>query len=140
MFWNDLNGAVAIVGLVFLLASAADSKPRKTHHLATGIWGGQHIRIAVRSGSAAIEYDCAKGTIAGPLSFDSKGKFSWKGTHSRDRGGPTRIEEPGSEPAIFSGSVQGATMTLTVTLAGTNESAGTFKLVRGNPGKIFKCK
>lgn len=141
MSWNNLSGVFAIVSLVLLLASSADSKPRKTQRLATGTWGGQHIRVVVESGSAAIEYDCANGTIAGPLTFNANGNFNWKGSHTRERGGPTRIGgQSQGEPAIYSGSVKGDTMTLTVTLANTKETIGTFTLTRGNPGKVFKCR
>jgi hypothetical protein len=140
MSWNYLGGAVAILSLVLLLAATVESKGRKKHRLATGIWGGQHLRIEVGTNSAAIEYDCAKGTIAGPLTLDSRGNFSWKGSHSVERGGPTRMAEPEAQPASYSGSVKGATMTLTVTLANGNESIGTFTLIRGNPGKVFKCR
>ncbi|MDQ2977323.1 MAG: hypothetical protein M3R69_18170 [Acidobacteriota bacterium] len=141
MSWNNLSGVLAIVSLVLLLAFSADSKPRKTQRLATGTWGGQHIRVVIGSGSATIEYDCAHGIIAGPLTFNTNGNFTWKGSHSREHGGPTRIgEQYQGEPAVYSGSVKGDTMTLTVTLAKTNETIGTFMLTRGNPGKVFKCR
>ena len=140
MFWNNLGSVVAMIGLGLLLAATVDAKGRKKHRLATGTWGGQHLRIEVGTNSAAIEYDCAKGTIAGPLTLDSKGNFSWKGSHSVERGGPTRMGEPEGQPASYSGSVKGATMTLTVTLVNDSESIGTFTLTRGNPGKVFKCR
>jgi hypothetical protein len=139
--WSNLSVVFAISSLVILLASAPDSRPGKASRLAAGTWGGQHIRIEVGSGPAAIEYDCANGTIAGPLVLDRKGNFRWKGSHTREHGGPIRIEEtPQGEPAIYSGSVKGNTMTLTVTLANTNQSIGTFMLSRGTPGRVFKCR
>lgn len=137
---SNLSNLVAVVGLVLMLVSLADSSPRKKQRLATGTWGGQSIRIAVRNGSAAIEYDCANGTITGPLTLDGKGNFRWKGTHARERGGPTRMGDSQGEPAIYSGSVKGSTLTLTVKLESVEEPIGTFTLVRGNQGKIFKCK
>lgn len=141
MSWNNLSSVFAIAGLVLLLASSADSKPRRTQRLATGTWGGQHIRVVVGSSSAAIEYDCANGIIAGPLTFNANGNFNWRGSHTRERGGPTRIGgQSQGEPAIYSGSVKGDTMTLTVTLANNKETIGTFTLTRGNPGKVFKCR
>jgi hypothetical protein len=141
MSWNNLGVVLAIVSLALLPASWGDLRAGKTNRLAAGTWGGQHIRIEVGSGPAAIEYDCANGTIAGPLILDRKGNFRWKGSHVREHGGPTRIEEePRGEPAIYSGSVKGNTMTLMVTLANTNQVIGTFTLTRGTPGRVFKCR
>jgi hypothetical protein len=141
MSWNNLISVFAIAGLGLILASSADSKPRRTQRLATGTWGGQHIRVVVGSSSAAIEYDCANGIIASPLTFNANGNFNWRGSHTRERGGPTRIGgQSQGEPAIYSGSVKGDTMTLIVTLANNKETIGTFTLTRGNPGKVFKCR
>ena len=105
-----------------------------------GLFGGSHIRIEVGPRSAAIDYDCANGTIDGPFTLDSKGRFSWRGSHNREHGGPIRIDEkPNGRPAVYSGSVKGDTMTLTVKLADNNEVIETYTLKRGSSGRVFKC-
>src|SRR5882672_11831377 len=107
---------------VLLIAFSADSKPRKMQRLSQGSWGGPHIRLDVEAQSANIEYDCANGTIAGPLTIDSKGRFTWRGIHNREHPGPIRIDQPSnSRPAIYTGTIKGTTMTLTVKLAGSDE-------------------
>lgn len=107
----------------------------------SGTWGGQHISIEANGRSASIEYDCATGTINGPLTLDSKGHFTWRGYHNREHGGPIRIDEKSNaQPANYRGWIQGDTMTLTVTLANSDESPGTFTLTRGSQGKVFKCR
>jgi hypothetical protein len=127
--------------LVLLVTSAATSRPRKMQRLQSGSWGGQHIRIEVESNSATIDYDCANGTITGPFTIDSKGRFSWRGTHQREGPGPIRINRPPtSQPAIYTGSVKGTTMTLTVKLAGSDQDIGTYTLEQGRTGRVFKCK
>ena len=109
--------------------------------LATGSWGGMHIRIEVGSRSATIDYDCAHGTIDGPLTIDSKGRFTWRGTHNREHGGPIRSDEKANgRPATYSGWIKGDTMTLTVKLDDTDEVLDTYTLQRGSPGRVFKCK
>jgi hypothetical protein len=135
-----------ILKLVFLLLIlqtaflAIEGKPRKMQNIPTGTWGGQHIKIDVQNGSATVEYDCAIGTIAGPLKLDSKGKFSLSGTHATE-GGPTRIDGPGKgQPARFTGWTDGKKMTLTVTLGDSKEPIGTFELEHGNPGRLRKCR
>lgn len=141
MFRLDRNRLLVIVSLVLLITSAAASRPRKMQRLHPGSWGGPHIRIDVEPRSATIDYDCANGTIDGPLTIDSKGRFTWRGTHNREHGGPIRIDEQSNgRPAIYSGWIKGDTMTLTVKLAGSDEVIDTFTLQRGSPGRVFKCK
>ena len=128
-----------ILSLLCTFSSLA--KPRKVQRLATGTWGGQHIQIDVTRDTASIEYDCANGTIAGPLTFNNKGQFTWRGSHSRERGGPIRRDEkPDKHPAVYTGWIKGATMTMTVKLMDTSETLGTFTLRRGAEGRVFKCR
>lgn len=104
-----------------------------------GVWGGEHIRIEVGTKSATIEYDCAHGVIQGPLVVDSHGRFNLRGTHSLERGGPIRADEPErSQPATYTGSITGDRMTLTLKLANAEDE--TFTLERGKEGELFKCK
>jgi hypothetical protein len=140
MFWGNRNKVLVIVSLV-LIASSAASRPRKMQRLPTGNWGGPHIRIEVGPRSATIDYDCANGTIDGPFTIDGKGRFTWRGTHNREHGGPIRIDEKrNTRQAIYSGWIKGDTMTLTVKLAGTDEVLETYTLKRGSEGRVFKCK
>ena len=134
------NGFLA-VSLVLLLVSLSPAKPRRVQRVASGLWGGEHIRINIGANSATIEYDCAQGTIAGPLLLDSRGRFILQGTHSREHGGPIRSDETANQrPAVYTGSISGVMMTLTVKLTGTNETVGTFSLTHGDEGRVFKCK
>ncbi len=105
----------------------------------TGTWGGDHIRLEVEANSATIEYDCAHGTIEGPLTVDANGRFSLRGTHTPERGGPIRADEqPQAQPAKFVGSVSGNKMTLTLKLEGAEDE--TFTLEKGKEANLFKCK
>lgn len=121
-------------GLVFLLVMNAAMQ-----RIPTGVWGGQHINIEVGEKSATIEYDCASGVIKGPLVTDANGRFTLRGTHKLQRGGPTRADDDTkSQPATFTGSIKGNTMTLTLKLSDSIEE--TFTLEKGKPGDLFKCK
>ena len=122
-------------------ASVTFALAKKPRSVASGMWGGQHIQMSVANGSATIEYDCANGTIAGPLRVDSRGRFSLLGKHVREHGGPTRMgEDSEGAPARYTGWTDGKTMKLTVTLIETKTDLGTFELTRGNSGRIFKCR
>ena len=132
---------VAAVLLLLALQSETNlGKSRKPQRVAVGTWGGQHVRMEVAASSATLEYDCANGTITGPLTIDRRGRFSWRGTHTREHGGPIRVDEKtNSRPARYTGSTDGKKITLTVTLTDTNETVGTYTLVRGQQGRVFKC-
>ena len=113
---------------------------QKTDTVATGIWGGEHIQMQVDENGARLQYDCAHGSVDEPLTLDHEGRLDVKGTHVRERGGPVRRgDKPDNRPARYTGRVEGQTMTLTVMLTDSDESAGTFTLTQGEPGQIRKC-
>lgn len=107
--------------------------------LPTGVWGGLHISLEVTASGAEINYDCAHGSITERIVPDREGKFVVKGVHVKERPGPVREGEDNSQPATYSGSIEGDTMTLTVTLSGDKETVGTFTLTRGKGGRVRKC-
>lgn len=118
----------------------SDTPTEKIDRVASGVWGGQHIRMQVTESGARIEYDCAHGTIEQPLALDDAGRFEWTGTHVRERGGPVRREDkPDKRPARYTGQVNGKTMTLTVTLTDTDNTLDTYTLTQGDNGLIRKC-
>lgn len=105
-----------------------------------GTWGGNHISMEVTEEGAQVDYDCAHGTISEPLKIDSHGKFSAKGTHVRERGGPIREgDEDKGEPVIYSGTTDGKTATFTITNSVNDEVIGTFTLTLGKRSRISKC-
>ena len=121
-----------VVGLV---------QAKKPRTVANGNWGGQHIQMSVTNGSAEIEYDCAKGTITGPLKIDTRGRFELRGNHHVEHGGPVRNDEQQQgEPAKYTGWTDGKKMTLTITLVNSKTEIGTFELTHGSEGRIFKCR
>lgn len=104
-----------------------------------GVWGGAHIRFEVTESGAAIEYDCAHGTIDGKILVDSAGRFSVAGRHYREHGGPVREGEGSAgQPVRITGHVGGSLMHINVTRAGT--SLGSFDLTRDSEGRVFKCR
>ena len=140
MFLRNTSKVLVLVSLVLLIAFSAASRPRKMQRLSPGPWGGQHIGINIEGSSARVDFDCANGTIKGPLTIDSKGRFSWPGVYNREHGGPVRMDEQSDgRPAIYSGSIKDGTMTLSLKLADTNEAVESYTLKRGSTGRIRKC-
>ena len=124
---------------VVMLLAIFTVMAQRTHRIATGVWGGEHINMKVGGKSATIEYDCASGVIDGPLVVDSDGHFNLRGTHTMQRGGPVRADEsPKAQPASYTGAIKGNTMTLTLKLG--DEDVETFTLEKGKPGELFRCK
>jgi hypothetical protein len=115
-------------------------RPSVSNPVALGLWGGAHVNLVVTETGGKLEYDCAHGTIDQPLVTDSSGRFDLVGTHTREHGGPIRSDEkPDKHPALYTGTTDGQTMVLTVTLTDSNVPLGTFTLKRGQIGRIFKC-
>jgi len=109
--------------------------------VASGVWGGEHVRMNVRADGASIEYDCAHGTIDETLELDAEGRFDAKCTHVREGPGPIRVGKlPPSRPARYTGRVGGDEMSLTLTLTDTSQVVGTYTLTRGSEGFIRKCR
>jgi hypothetical protein len=104
-----------------------------------GLWGGQHISMEVTDDGATIQYDCGHGKITEKIVPDRRGKFSVKGVHVRERGGPVRQGEDHEEAASYVGSIKGDTMTLTVKLTEARDTLGTFTLTRGKAGRLVRC-
>lgn len=129
MLWRAL-----LVSLVLLVSMVAQMQ-----RIPTGVWGGPHINIEVGEKSAKIEYDCANGVIDGPLVVDTNGSFNLRGTHRLERGGPVRADgETKGQPATYTGSIKGNTMTLTLRIG--DGDAESFTLEKGKPGRLRKCK
>lgn len=134
------NQNKVLASLVLLLALTGIGA-RKMQRLTNGTWGGLHIQFEVVGGAIEIEYDCAHGSISGPLTVDRQGRFSWRGTYTRERGGPIRMgQKVDNQAATYSGSVKGNQMQLTVRLENSSLEPQTFTLERDKVGRVFKCK
>lgn len=111
-----------------------------TKRIAPGTWGGSGIAMEVTKAGARIEYDCAHGTIGGPILLDAEGRFDVSGRHFPEHGGPVREGEDSSgQPVRYTGHVAGDTMTLTVTPEGSDTAISSHTLVRGKTGRLRKC-
>jgi hypothetical protein len=104
-----------------------------------GTWGGDHAVLEITATSASIEFDCAHGTLTVPLTL-TQGTFDVTGDYIQEHGGPIRSDETvDRQQARYTGTVSGNTMALLVTLTATGEDRGTYSLMRGSTGRVFKC-
>jgi hypothetical protein len=87
----------------------------------------------------SLDFDCARGTIEGPIAPDEQGRFDVLGTYVHEGPGPVRPDQLRGKPARYYGRVEGKTMALSVELSGTDVSIGTFTLVRDRLPRVRKC-
>ena len=128
------------VTLVAAAAYACGGTAAGPSRLPSGVWGGDHIAMSVSDPGTHLELDCAHGDIPVVPTVGRQGQFEVAGTYVREHGGPVRQGETvDSHPAVYSGAIASTTMTLTIRLSDTNETAGTFTLVSGSSGRVFKC-
>ena len=120
-------------------AESAAVSAYESENVATGMWGGDQVRMHVTEEGASIEHACARGRIEHRLATEAGGRFTAKGTYHRERGGPEREREERGEPAVYTGRTDGKTMTLTVRLTRTDEKIGPFTLVYGKNVRMTKC-
>jgi hypothetical protein len=112
--------------------------------LAKGTWGGRHVGVSVNEGGAEFEFDCAHGTVDGPIELDADGRFDVAGSFVHE-GGPASVPVGGggqsqkSLTARYRGRVQGDRMTLSVTVAQTGGGIDALTLTRGQPPSLEKC-
>ena len=123
------------VGLLSFLMIGAEARTLKP-----GEWGGQHVRLVVQADAAALEFDCARGTIPGKIALRANGAFEMRGRYRREHGGPVRKgEESAGVPVTYRGRLTDATLTLEV-IAEDGTTLGAFELSRGAPGRLVKCR
>jgi len=141
-----MTGLFAALSPLCALAVAAatigpGSSGGDTKRIDAGTWGANGIALEVTASGARIEYDCAHGTVGGPILLDADGRFDVEGRHFREHGGPIREgESSDGQPVRYTGRVAGDTMTLAVTPAGSGTAISSHTLVRGKTGRLHKCR
>ncbi len=109
--------------------------------LAVGMWGGQHIVMQVAADGVQVDLDCAHASIAGPIAV-SNGRIDVMGTYFKEHGGPiSEGDDTNGQPAHFTGTVNGNTLTLNIALPNSNptQQPGPFTLNFGQQGRVVKC-
>jgi hypothetical protein len=145
MSWSATTnkGRKSVQMVVMLLGVSVSARYAQASNrpVPEGVWGGEHLRLEVSAKGAALEYDCAHGTIERPLVLDARGRFLARGTHAPERGGPTSLNgRPVATPVRYAGIVKGDTMTLTVRLERQKQPLGVFTLIRGTEPLLMKCR
>ena len=121
--------------------SSSRTSVDRNDRLATGVWGGDHIRAEVTDRGAEIEFDCAHGVIAEAIALNTKGGFDVPGKYAPEHGGPVRDNETSKGISVrYVGSLRDSEISLAIINADTKETIGTFTLTHGNDGRVMKCR
>lgn len=121
-----------------LLAAACATVPASGP--LTGSWGAKHVGLVLTGSGAQLDYDCAAGTIDGPLIVQPDNRFTAAGTHTPGTGGPAQAGvTPPSYLARYSGSVSGDVMTLRVDVPSQGIVIGPYTLRRGAEPALMRC-
>ncbi len=105
-----------------------------------GPWGARHVQLVADAEGARLVFDCAYGTIEGPLVPDADGTFVRGGTFTTV-GGAERLDDPRTpEPARYQGHLVGDTLELTILLTTSGQVLGPFVLIEGETGVVYMCQ
>jgi hypothetical protein len=130
----------ALLLLAVMLAAPTPTPDASGPRVPEGVWGGVGVSLRIGGSGADIEFNCARGTIEGPLRLDAERRFDVAGTYERGRPGPTRIgDEPKPEPARYRGTLDGLTLAFEVTPTRTGKPVGPFSAKLGGPSRIHTC-
>jgi hypothetical protein len=103
-----------------------------------GVWGGDHIGLTITAYGAAVEYDCAAGSIDQMFAPDASGHFDLIGTWWFTP--PVVFEnwQPDKRPARYIGVLEGKTITLTVVRLDDGTTLS-YRLVQNTVPGIRRC-
>jgi len=102
-----------------------------------GAWGGDQAVFTLTAEGGKLTTGCSQGRLAGPVSLDSRRHFDRPGSVEVGRAGPQRAEQgPQTEPAQFSGVVEGQTLRLTVR---SDAGERTYVMSAGAQPKLIRC-
>ena len=113
--------------LAVVLSCSAPTAPE-----AEGDWGGPDASLSLSRAGGMLNYTCGTGTMDSAWVLGRDGRLTATGEHFFG-GGPLPPAGRPPHPARYSGSVEGDTLVLTVTVTDLVQTLGPFRLVRGGP-------
>lgn len=131
------GGLAALVVALSALTAGCGGGAGSLDRVPEGPWGGEHVSLVVGATGAAVMLDCAHGEITVPLRLGPEGGFRLPGFYVRDVG--PMLDPENRQPATWSGSSDGARLTLSFTLE-NGDSDGPFTAFPGRPPLVQACR
>lgn len=114
--------------------------PQAASQPLAGGWGGTHVGLTLDAAGGRLDYDCAAGTIVGPVMLDAAGRFRATGTHTPGTGGPVQQGQVlPAYPASYQGQVRRDRMTLSISVPSRGFVIGPYELRRGADPVLMRC-
>jgi hypothetical protein len=136
--FRGLPASVLAAGLVLQIPAAPSTDQGKRPEL-KGNWGGEGAGLQITEDGAQLFFDCAKGSIEGPITPDEDGRFEVTGKYIREGPGPTRPEQTQGVGARYLGQLEGNTLTLSIRLTLSRDVLGPFTLTRNRMPRVREC-
>ncbi len=134
------GAAAMILPASVLWCAGALAAPDETSRSLSGTFGGTGAGLDATEKVIRLTFDCATGSIEGPVALDAEGRFDVSGRFEREGPGPTHPDSPkGGGTARYTGRLEGETLTLSVRPAGSDQVLGPFTLTRGRVPRIHSC-
>jgi hypothetical protein len=86
-----------------------------------------------------LDFDCAHGSIEGPVALDADGRFDVRGAYTKESPGPVRPDVSSGQAARYMGRIDGDAMALSIVLVGSGETVGSYKLQKNRVPRVHKC-
>jgi hypothetical protein len=98
------------------------------------------VEVVTTEHRASFQFDCAHGTVDGPIRLEADGSFEASGGFVLEHGGPVREDEREEvQPAVYAGRLEGSRLTFTVRLPSQSSTIGTFTAVMGASPRLVRC-
>jgi hypothetical protein len=122
-----------------LVATVLSATPVPPRTLPESAWGGDHAAVMATANGVRLDFDCAHGSIEGPVAIDADGRFDVRGVFAKESAGPVRRDASSGEAARYVGRIDGDAMTLAIVLVGSDERVGGYTLQKDRRPRIHKC-
>ncbi|MFH1570918.1 MAG: hypothetical protein ABIL09_23190 [Gemmatimonadota bacterium] len=130
--------ALPLLAVALGLAACGHDDPAGP--LASGVWGGQGVRLDLTDSGGTLTFDCGGGRLLAPLAPDRGGHFRVQGEYLPGQPGPVRQDEvPEPWPAVYAGTVSDGGMALSVYVEGKDAPWATYALRPGEEPLLHLC-
>lgn len=125
--------------LLGALSVASGSPSAQSPVPLVGVWGGDRVNVVFGLDGARITYDCAAGSITGPVRPDSRGRFTVSGSHQAYRPGPDQADQAATtRAATYDGHLTGTVLELQVRIDG-DVAVQSHRLEKDRKVKLARC-
>ncbi|MGE5414919.1 MAG: hypothetical protein ACM3NW_12125 [Syntrophomonadaceae bacterium] len=122
------------------LAFFGTATPSSARPLPEGTWGGAGVALTVTAKGGDLEFACAYGKLDEPIAPDAEGRFAARGVYVQERPGPVRPDDLAGKRARYVGRISGDSMTVSISVEGSDAEIGPYTLERGRLPRIVKCR